>query len=121
MRDRSPLAFCAACITLSGCLIAPPAILQEAPPPPRATVVGTLWPPPDEPTFVVADRQITIERAGEPVAEERTDRRGRFEVRLEKTGRYSLTFSANAHRAAADLSVFDVYTTYRVELVAHRR
>jgi hypothetical protein len=120
VRLLARLQACTACLTLAGCLLTPPAILQEGPAPRRATLLGTLWPPPDEPTFVIGDRAIVIEGAGEPVGETQTDRRGKFEVRLEKTGVYALSFSADGHGATTKQSITNVYATYRVDLVAHR-
>ena len=115
---RAPIVLCAAGLALAGCLIAPPELLDKRSPS-RATLLGTLWPPADEPSFVVGGRRITIERAGEPAEEAQTDRRGRFEVRVQKTGLYALTFLADAHRASATVSVVDLNATYRVELITH--
>lgn len=114
MRRLAPLA---ASLAVAGCLVTPPAILQEQPSAARATVLGTLWPPPDEPTFVVADQAIAISREGEPVGETETDRLGRFEVTFKKLGRYSFTFAANGHTATTDQTVGELYATYRIDLV----
>jgi hypothetical protein len=113
----------AACIGWEGqsgkSALSPPGIaLQDPQPGCRSMVRGTLWPPPDEPTFVVARRRITIER-GDGRAEVETDQRGRFEVRTEMSGRYAATFSSETHHATAHVTVA-ACSTYVVDLVVRR-
>jgi hypothetical protein len=122
-----------ACVALlAGCLgwqggtgknaISPPGIgMHDSPPPPRATLVGTLWPPSGEPAFAVSGRRIVIELDGEPSIDAETDRRGRFEARLSKAGRYSVRLVSDAADAVAPVSITDLGATVRVDLLAHRR
>jgi hypothetical protein len=130
MHSRSPVPVWAAAFLLAGCVgwqgqtgkdaISPGVSFRDPPPPARARLIGTLWPPAEEPTFVVAGREIAIAREGERVGETATDSRGRFEVRPARTGRYTFTFSASAHHATADVAIVDSYATYRLDLVTRR-
>jgi hypothetical protein len=132
MRPGLALRACAFCLFLAGCLgwqggtgkgaISPPGLaLHDDPPRPRATLVGTLWPPADEPTFVVGRRLVVIAREGETAAEAETDRRGHFEARLPKPGRYVVIFSSEATEATAEVFITNVTSIFRVDLVARRR
>jgi hypothetical protein len=101
--------------------ISPPGVaLHDPAPPPRATLLGTLWPPPGEPSFVVGGRRIVVEREGEVAAEPVTDRRGQFVANLARTGRYTATLSGDDAEATADVSVADLFATVRIDLVARR-
>jgi hypothetical protein len=110
----------AACLPLAGCLVAPPTIIDGPAPACRAVLRGTLWPPSDEPTFVVGRRLVTAERPGDPIVEVETDRRGSFELRVVAAGRYAVAFAADGHEAKVEVNVAPC-SNRRVELVARRR
>jgi hypothetical protein len=119
-------------LALAGCVgwqggtgknaISPPGVaLHDSGAPARATLLGTLWPPAGEPTFVVSGRRIVVEREGEVAAEPVTDRRGQFVANLARTGRYTATLREADAEATAAVAVADLGAAVRVDLVARRR
>jgi hypothetical protein len=109
---RRLLALLVVAAAATGCYVPNP----EAPTPCYAEVRGTLWPPSGDPLFVVSARRVVLGRGGEIVAETDTDRRGHFELRTEKDGRYEVVFSSNAHRAEAAVTLKVCTPTQKVDL-----
>jgi len=106
------------CLSSVACYAPPPVTL---PAPARATLLGTLSPPPDEPGFDVAGQVVSIQGAGASALDAQTDRLGHFEARLAATGPYTIVFSTETHSATAEVAVDQLDGAVRVELVAHHR
>ena len=102
------------------CYVPPPVALEGPPPPTRATLLGTLWPPPDQLGFDVAGQTISVQSAVGAATEVQTDRLGHFEAHLASPGAYAVILVSDTHSASAEVAVESLSSVVRVDLVARQ-